>query len=681
MIVCTKTLDSIAKQAFGKQNVMVSAIDKMIEEFALDPAVSQYSKEAFIVSNTDLRNPKVKQRFLTAAATKHPSVRIVYVVRSGKSDVQPVNGIDKVLERPRAAELQSQVYEMTSFITQKNDVVSSADSVPVGIEPYRPEGLMHNTEETVNEFGEAEYGGTEQVQESENVEEVEWMPEELSDIPPAEPTFHVNLSKQSESELVERIKSCNKISDLAAMKQELTATNLIKDLVKSNTQYVNVENRLKALNEKVYAIYADTSIPSLEVKLDKIKALLYDKDAYMSSANTLIEQRVEEVVVQIVDSTKKLLSQRLQELDNAIVSLQLNPHAEINYTRIAGINDERANLLLELTVVDREIQDIFCATDSMTMQIADNIANASADMTGSKLLNARLRLHGDSVVSDKSLQTIINIMSTAERTSDEFKEATRELVLMKNKLNKLIDLDKEQIASLVQIVKFLEANKVEDNIIKETIIKKSLRIFVAEEGTGRTVVPYILSKLKSRENYNVLYMDLTGTNKISDYGDQAYDFDDWMQNRYQKEFCAVTGLITSSEINAQKLMVALIKAADYYRVINLVLSPKQMELIQTIAPDVLVINYITDTKKANLDFMRDFIKKTAYDNVAQRIIINKCDIPVRPLLDRLDVVEAADVHVVTIRTVPQIVECSLNGARPYELTSAEDAFREVRKVC
>ena len=34
------------------------------------------------------------------------------------------------------------------------------------------------------------------------------------------------------------------------------------------------------------------------------------------------------------------------------------------------------------------------------------------------------------------------------------------------------------------------------------LIKKSLRVFTGNEGTGRTIVPYVLSKYKARQNTN-----------------------------------------------------------------------------------------------------------------------------------------------------------------------------------
>ena len=59
-------------------------------------------QEVYLVANVDVRNDKLKKQFLEAVAAKHPDVRIVYISKTGKPDLQVGNGIDAVLERPKA---------------------------------------------------------------------------------------------------------------------------------------------------------------------------------------------------------------------------------------------------------------------------------------------------------------------------------------------------------------------------------------------------------------------------------------------------------------------------------------------------------------------------------------------------------------------------------------------------
>ena len=399
----------------------------------------------------------------------------------------------------------------------------------------------------------------------------------------------------------------------------------------------------------MYTIMADPSIKSLETKLEKVRALLYDKEYYKVKTNTVIEQRVEDIIELLTIHTKELLSKRLEELDQAILSINTKKDiGEVTFTRLAGITDERANIILELTTLDKEIHNIYLASDKLVNDVAASIAEDEADLTGNPLVNAHLRMRNEKIISENALNTIIKILSTCDKTSEEFKSAVREISVMRAKLNKLLDLDKETIVAQTQIINFLRSNQIEETVIAETLIKKSLRVFTGNEGTGRTIVPYVLSKYKARQNTNVLYIDLTGTSKLTDYGYTVISLDDWILNKQEKQFCAVAGKINDTPEDSQRLLVSLVKAADYYRVINVVISPEQEEIFHVIASDVLCVNYITDTNNRSLAFMKEFIARTKYENVAQRVI-----------------------H--------QIIDCSLKHINPDVLSVVEDGFREVSK--
>lgn len=134
---------------------------------------------------------------------------------------------------------------------------------------------------------------------------------------------------------------------------------------------------------------------------------------------------------------------------------------------------------------------------------------------------------------------------------------------------------------------------------------------------------------------------------------QPGGFDDWMENRYQENCCIVAGSLTEGEESLQRFLVALTKAADYYRVINVVMTPEQKAAFDMLVPDVLCVNYIVDPAASALDFFAGFIRETRYDNVAQRVIINKC-IPstTSAVIERLGLVEDMEVHVTTIPYEP-----------------------------
>lgn len=667
MIVCTRSIDTLARRALGKENVVISKVEAMIELFKLDPTVSKPTREAFIVTDADVKKPKMKQDFLIAAANKHPCIKIIFVTR-GKSDVVEGNGIDKVLNNPKPETLSNTISGFIEEIANKTPIISSADEIPPVIDKFVPKEFMSQNLEEIEEEN------IEKVSKDEEQETIKIDIEKYQDIA-SKPT-----EEKAENSIVDRIRRCNTVADVSILTKELDATRLVKDLVKENHEYAAIEDKLKGLREKMYTIMADPSIKSLEIKLEKVRALLYDKEYYKVKTNTVIEQRVEDIIEVLTTHTKSLLKKRLEELDQAIFNINKRKDiGENTFTRLAGITDERANIILELATLDKEIHNIYLVSDKLANEVAANIAEDEVDLTGNQLVNAHLHIRDENIISEDSLNTIIKILSTCDKTSEEFKNAVREISIMRTKLNKLLDLDKETIAAQAQVINFLRSNHIEETIIAETLIKKSLRVFIGNEGSGRTIVPYVLSKYKARQNTNVLYIDLTGTSKIKDYGYDAIELDDWIINRQEKQFCAVVGQIDNTPDASQRLLVTLVKAADYYRVINIVISPEQEEVFQVIASDVLCVNYITDTNNKSFLFMKDLIKRTKYENVAQRVILNKCSISCEPIVEALGLLDTLDINIVKIPFINQIIECSLKHINPDVLSVVEDGFREVSK--
>lgn len=676
MIECTSAMDSVARHVFGKDNVVITNIKAMISKFALDPTVSKAKRDAFIVADIDITK-RNKEEFLSAAAAKHPDVVIVFVARKGKTDIKVGNGIDIVLEKPKLEQIGNAVFGILESISKKG-TIESGNNKPSAIEEFTPIPDFE-TAKVLDAFGNEKGYDVVQEEAGEYVEEKEIslpaidLPDEVNEYRPVE--------TRPESELLGRIKACDRVSDIAVITRELTAAEVVKDIVKSNADYTGIEERLSGIREKIKAIYLDPGITDNAERLDKVRSVLYDKNYYEAKTNTIVEQRVEEIINLVVVKTKECLDKRCAELDRAIANCNQQA-ARYDHTRLAGILDERSNVLLELQVLRKEVESVFKDVVDFAHDAVSRIAETSATRTDSPLLDARLALTGDSIVTEHTVDVLAKILETADRASKEFKEASRGLVILTNKMLKVIDLDNELIAVLTQAVEFLQANNVEDSIIKETLIKKSMRVFVAWEGSGSTVVPYVLSALKSRQNCNVLYIDITGRSKLGNYGENAVDIQDWITDRNEKDFCIVAGRLLNEPEQAQRFATALTKAADFYRAINIVMDPAQNVILDTLLPDVLSINYIVSPAGLNIDFFREFIKITVCDNVAQRVIINKSiDSANKQIIERLGLIDNLNVHVVTIPYDPCIVECGLSGIKPYELSSVKETFREASKVC
>ena len=488
------------------------------------------------------------------------------------------------------------------------------------------------------------------------------------------------IDEPQSSDLLDRINSSRKVADISVITREIKSGELIKDLINSNSTYAALEGKLKSINEAIALIMNDKYIPTLDEKLSKIRGLVHDKDIYASKGDTLIELRLEEIVDTICSKTSSLLDSRLAEIDTAIKNAKKFKEDDGGNARLAGLNEQRVNLILELRTLEYEISDIFKNTNDVIINTTVAMAEKAADITGDGILNAHIRSRGTILVSDETIGAVrASLELAADKSNAEFKEMKLKVVSMIKLLDELFDLDRQIIAAQQATINYLKAHNVEDTIIAETLLKKSLRVYIGNEGTGRSIIPYLISSHKSRQNANVLMLDLSGRGNYSEYNFQSIDISTFIVDMNQAPFTLVTGKIENNVSTAQRILNALIKAADYYRVINVVLAPEQKELFETIAADVLSVNYITDTSLKNLEATKSLIENTRLNNVGYRVIVNKCDVPVRSIVTRLGLDDRLDFQICVVPNLSAITEANLNGYNPYGISSVSLAMEECIK--
>ena len=101
MIMCTKNFDVPLKRVVGAENIMIQTPNAIIDLLNVDPTISKPEKEGFVITSDDIKIARVKQAFLSAAAAKHPAVKIIFVNKGRQPVITEAPGVDVVLNRPK----------------------------------------------------------------------------------------------------------------------------------------------------------------------------------------------------------------------------------------------------------------------------------------------------------------------------------------------------------------------------------------------------------------------------------------------------------------------------------------------------------------------------------------------------------------------------------------------------
>lgn len=693
MIISTSKSDAMLKRTLGKNQVSVISIEKIVDQLGLDPNITNPVKDAFIITNEDISSARIKQKFEQAVACKHPAVKIILINKSSKP-VYPngLQGVNAILQKPKPNEI-AQVISAVLAGTIVSDMVDDGNRGTTYIPEYNEQPI----EET--EFRETQ---TEQpvayptsrtvmeptpvstrvamTSEPEAPAPVEPIPEDLPVTPVQEyvPTPPPQPVYEKPSTIVERIKATGNVTDIRDVMRSISSATLLKEMAETNATYAGIEEKLKSLTEVIRTIMDDTRIPYDE-KQNKVYAVLHDKAFWREQGATLIEQRVEEIISVLCYRSSELLQKRLDEIDKAIQHNIQMKDSEFNSARLSGLNEQRANIIIELRVLEQELIEIMKYADILLTDTATAIAEEEVRNIGDEEFYTRLKARGQLIVGESTLLAVQKLMELSSTTPDKFKDLRRQVVNMIKLLNRLLDMDNEIIAAQQKLIEFMKSKNIEDTVIAKSLLKQSLRVYVGEEGTGRTIIPYLMSKYKSRQNANVLLIDLTGESKLHNYGIQYTSLDTYCNNMPEHDFVLAVGKIDNSIEAAQYLVNTLLKAADFYKVINIVMRPDQKNLFRTIAQDVLSVNYITDTNLKNINSMRNLIEETRMDNVGQRVILNKCEVPIMPIIRKLGVEERLDVQVCTIKNCNALIDASINTYNPYGISSVDLAMEVVVK--
>lgn len=665
MIVCSKAADVVTRMAIGKDKTVVSDINSILERLPLDATLTRPKTEAFVISENDITKPKIRQQFMDAIVRKHPTVRVVVLAKQ-KTTMMAGGGIDKLLVAPKAPQVAEALNELLESIANKVPIIGGDSVQELPAQKFVPEEFTEELKEAVADA---------MTQEAETTEELPLQAEaEVPNIPQYTQEDVTNT-------LLDRIRACNQVADLSIVVREANATRVVKQLLEENGEYATIEERLQAYRQKIMSIMMDTAM-TLEEKLSKVRAISYDKASYAAKGSTILEQRVEEIIKVVCEKVKEIVEEKNRSLDRVILEYSTTGNSPvIDFPMLSGLLDTRANIIMDLALLNKEVKGVFLAMDKLASDTTEKIISDNTEMTGTPALDNVIELRGARITIADGCEVVNKVLALATDNSEKFAGYERTVKVMNDKLVALLKTDSEIIEQQGQIIKYLTSQNVEDTVIANTFIKKALRLYVGKPGTGRTFLTYGISKLRSRGNANVLYMNLTGEKKLGNYGVKGMELADWLNNVKEEPFCVVeNSIVNLGDVGVvQRLANSLVKAADYYRVINVVLLPEQELLFQTLVQDALSVNYVTDMVPENLAATREYIQGMREENVAQRVFLNKCFACTENIVRRLGLEERLNVECLRFPYVQQVGECALNGVEPTCVDLIEECLREVMK--
>lgn len=493
----------------------------------------------------------------------------------------------------------------------------------------------------------------------------------------AEPTSHVNTD--TKSNIAGRLEDATKVSDLSILLREMNASAVIKDLIQTNSTYYGIEEKLRAISDAVFVIMNDKSYTTAEERFNKIHALMHDRAFYNAQGNTLIEQLTMEIVDTIVTKATGIINKRIGEIDTAIKNSAQGDWEQDQPAKLAGLADERASIVVELASLEADIKQLMLHTDGFIKDVGNEIATRTDLITGDEDVDLWFKARGAAVTDAASVSALKSLLHLSADVPEQYKELEHKIKTEQMLLRKLLQIEEEIAEAQKLVIERMKSRGIEGKVVVQSTLKKTLNIFVGGQDVGKTIIPYLFAKYKSKQNAHVLLVNISKHDKFNNYGINTIPYDDFVTAPVLQDFACVKGSIADDVAAAQQFITVLTRSADYYKYIYVVLDDEQTNLFNVIAPDVFSVNYLVDTNPTRLQHMRTFIDTVNLENVAERIFINRCSVSIRPILDRLGKLDSIDYQICKVDEIPEIVDAGLSSFDPYGISSVSYAFEELHR--
>lgn len=678
-MIYTAKLNVPVKKAFDKQAVQSTA-NKIISQLSMDPDVT--NMDVVILGERDFEAPATAQKLQKAIDSKHPDICVIYLYqKEAEADrcdcefkkrvkkMSPAEITDAFTEFVGEHNIRQGKQQLSSadFDVQENDVLDESKRVPIPTpepEPIpepepAPAPVETKQEDIVPEVDNSQFTESTQV------------PLESAPATP-NPMDATKAVVQPISKEEAYLAGVTAYEDWEIFKEHMHRDSIVKNLIAENSEYVGLVNMLEVLDQRIEAVWRDQALTT-DQKFDKIKAIGLERSVVRASTNSQEVEKVISIISTIVLAAKRTVEEKVQSMNTALYKITTDKSKIADTSYIDKAIEERSKAQIDLLNISRSIVDLY--------KSAHNLVEEEIQELDRKLPSANAFINDMVKPIGTQIFTPTNSAALANKLNQSLQENTIIASQMEESVNAVIEAlftlcqkDEEIINYQQNKINLLKAQRVEDVIITNTLLKKSMRLFVGADNTGRSATAITWSGVLSRRQ-NTVVIDLTGRDKFEDYGMQAVSLKDFMLNRIEEPLLCVASDHILAPDEVQDLVQELKSRLNYYANINVILAPEDMNGLVQLSEEALTVHYITNCSTSSINILHELVENHKSTNIARKLIC--IDAPVSPLMiaDAIGV-DATATKIVMIPSVPSIRACALRHDRPYEFDDVVSIFEE-----
>lgn len=470
------------------------------------------------------------------------------------------------------------------------------------------------------------------------------------------------------TELKNEIESIKSFNNWEALNDALQETSIFADLIANDADYNGTLKVLESLEVQMLDIMQNPRL-SADEKFDKLLDLGRDKTTTKGITNSIMVDKLISIIhnlsAQVGSLAKTIVDKNYKAIDAAAAVDRI----VLDDTANNEVIDAAVKAEVSLLNTKKEIASLYSV---MNKTVQDTTKGFTAGLPSENELINQIIGMSDEYFTPKNTKDLFHKMLEAlEENKSTFVQADESVNRLLDKLNDVAIKYREVIKYQSERILLLKANRVEDIVIMDTALKPTMQLFIGESGSGVTSTVLARTGVIARGAKNVVIIDLSRKAKFADYGIETETWENFSENRVNREFICVTA---PEIIDIDEILSHLKTRLDNYGSINIILSPEQISEAAMLAGDSLTLNFISDCTPRNMVVMQEAIGAlSSIPNIARKVVL------VNPVQDPISCcrtlgVELGNTKLITIPYLPEMKECLVNKTQPAMYPEIRGAF-------
>lgn len=660
-MIYVSALALVAKKAFDTKCFQTS-VSNIIDSLPIDPSIS--GMDVVMLSHRDATGIN-GVKLQAAIDHKHEDVTVIYIYDKDKNKdlinceckkfVKKIT-TDALIEVRQEFLSDKAILESTIEIDRKDTKASEVSS----------ESEAKHRRQRVEKFSYSEPEPEPTPEPASEPEPFNLEPIEEVIPEPAAPTESETVVKMEDM-----LSSISNYKDWNLFMEQMNKDVVTRKLIEENTEFMGIIQMLEVLDQQILAVWRDTAL-SAEQKFNKIKEIGISRSNLRGKANNINTNKVLSIIETVCMSAKRTVEEKISEIQESMSQLVVNKNQLFDTTELDAAISRRTELQLELMDIMKGVIELY---KSMDLLVTDEIRDLADRLpSDNRFINEMVKPIGSEIFTPANTGELATRLMKALQdnrvTMSQLEESIKGIIAI---IFRMFEADNEIHMYHENMINLLKANKVEDLVLRDSLLKDALRIFTGLEETGLTATVLVSSYVQSRKQ-NTLVIDIDGTTKFERYGVSFYELEDFMERQIREHFVCVRAGITDLE-DLQELVSKLKGVLQYYPVINLVIRPDKAQAIEQLSEDALSITYVTDCKEESLNTIKESIAMNDVQNIARKIVM--IDVPVSPLvIANMLGIDPTITKIITLPNLTRMKFCAIKHDRPYEYENISLVFEE-----